>query len=199
MTPQQALSDYEICLESLRIEEAAYKLKKDALAAKRMKIESYLLQQGSELETLPMIISEDRPFIAWCLKRRTDASAIEAHMQIDDVLVPQLAASIKDDTTQLKSGLEVIESWLLKRLNECGANNFSTDLGTASRTTVKRYSIADKKLFMKDALEHGYESEVTVSVRPNSKLMTQLVEENGELPAGVSMTQIYECRVTKSK
>jgi hypothetical protein len=199
MTPKQALIDYEICLKSIRKAEDDYARIKTVLVSKRMKIESYLLQQGVEFEALPLIVAEDRPFLNWNLKRKTDASAIETHMQIDDTMIPKLTASIKEEVDAQKAALEVIENWTLARLNECGVNNFSTDFGTASRMTVKRYSIADKKLFLKDALKHGYESDVTVSVRPNSKLMTTLVEENGELPAGVSMTQIYEARFTKGK
>jgi hypothetical protein len=200
MTPTQALKDYEACLTALRDSEAVYAAKKSALVEKRKKIEAYLVQEVSgSLETVPEIVSEDRAFTAWLLKRKTDASAVEAHMQIDDVVMPRLKAAYDGETEELKSALEVLELWTLKRLSDSGLNNFSTDAGTASRTTVTYYRIADKALLAKDALDNGYASELTLSIPRNSKFLKGLLEERGELPAGVTMTQTYECRITKAK
>ncbi len=197
MTPEKALQDLEICLKSLRKAEEDYKLIRDALVAKRTKIESWLIQNTADLETVPDTAKEDRPFTAWLITKHTDASAVEAHMQIDDVLMPQIKAASKEAEDELKNGLEVIESWALKELNERGAKNFSTDSGTISRTTVTYYKIADKALLVKDALANGYASELTLSIPRNSKFMSGKLEEDGELPAGVTMSQTYEVRVTK--
>jgi len=95
--------------------------------------------------------------------------------------------------------MEVLENYALKQLNERGANNFNTDYATVSRTKVTTYKIADKSLFIKDAIENGYASEVTVSIARNSKFMSTMAEERGELPAGVSSSSFYEARFSKGK
>jgi len=200
MTPTKALKDYETCLTAIRDCEEVYAAKKAALVEKRKKIEAWLIAEASgSLETVPEIVSEDRAFTAWLLKRKTDASAVEAHMQIDDIVIPRMKAAYEAETEELKAALEVLESWTLKRLSDSGLNNFSTDAGTASRTTITYYKIADKVLLAKDAIDNGYASELTLSIPRNSKFMKGLLEERGELPAGVTMTQTYECRITKSK
>ena len=199
MTPEKALQDLETCLQSLRRAEADYRKAVDTLVAKREKIEDWLVKNAADLDSVPEIVWDDRPFTAWQLSRHTDASAVKAHMQIDDVLIPTVNAEAKAVVDELKAGLEAIENWALKCLNERGANNFTTDDGTASRTTVTYYKIADKALLVQDALANGYASELTITVPRNSKFMKTMLEENGELPAGVMMSQTFDVRFTKGK
>ena len=198
MNQDKALKDYATCLQMIRDRSEAFEQELTILANKRMKIESWLIQNGQNIEVVPQIVEDDRPFVAWVLVPQTDMNATKYYMQMRDVLKPEIENKSKDRVAELKAGMETIENWALQQLNERGGNGFKTDSATVSRTTVTSYKVADKALLVKDAVENGYASELPISFRPNSSLMSDILKERGELPAGVSSSTFYEARFTKS-
>jgi hypothetical protein len=108
-------------------------------------------------------------------------------MQIDDVLLVELQKEVDAKIKVLKEQKELLESYALAVMTERKCSNFGvTGVGRVENRTSIKYNVADKVLFVGEAIKNGYVTELTISVRPNSKLLASIVEETGELPAGVS-------------
>src|SRR5512135_2357022 len=167
--------------------------KKDAeFVQEKSEIERQLLTTEIEVE-IPEELYDDEPYLAWKLDKKTDGSAIKAYITIRDILIPEQERQIKNNVDNLKASMGELENWALRELQERKASHFGVKgAGRAQLDTVTRYNMADKSLFVKWAVDNGAESELTVTVRPNSKFMTSVVEENGELPPGVSSYTEYK-------
>lgn len=187
MTPTAAISDLVKVLQKQKELEEKFKSDNAKWENTKTKIVKYLLEQSEAVENTPQEITEQLPYLAWKIGEKTDNSLISAHMQIDDVLIPEYEKQNKDVVEQLKSQKEELEKYALALMTERKCSNFSvTGIGRVENRTSIKYNVADKKLFVDDAVKNGYVSELTITVRPNSKFMAGLVEETGELPAGVA-------------
>ncbi len=199
MTVEQALKDYAKCLNIMESDRKVFENEQSVLRAKRDKMEKFLLEQAVEVEQVPEVVYYQRPFIAWKLTPKTDYSVVKCQMEIDDRIIPEVKNKFEPEIKDLKEQLDALEGWTLRRLQESGAKSFKIEgVGTASIMKVSKYSINDKALFIDWAVDKGVTSELTVSVRPNSKFMAAVVEETGELPQGISAVSNFEVRFTKA-
>lgn len=184
---QSAINDLVKVLEKQQALKDKYQADNAKWESTKAKIEQYLLESGETVDNLPDVIKEQEPYLAWKISGKTDESLIAAHMQIDDKIIPQLENELKAIIEPLKEQKETLEQYALAVLNERKCSNFGvTGVGRVENRTNVRYSVSDKKLFVADALKNGYADEITVTIRPNSKLLAGIVEETGELPSGVS-------------
>ncbi len=175
-----------------------YDKKDKELLEEKNSIERLLLSNEDIQIEVPEELYDDEPYLAWKLSDKTDGSAIKAYITIRDMLIPEKERQIKNDVDNLKASMAELENWALRELQERKASNFGVKgSGRAQLDTITRYNMADKSLFVKWAVENGAESELTVTVRPNSKFMSTIVEENGELPPGVSSFTEYKVKFVK--
>lgn len=187
MTQQdKALATYVKMLNKEQEIFDTYKAEMDKLLEDKAKVEKFLMNSG-EFQEIPEIIKERSPFLAWKILPKTDESVIATHMQIDDVLIPQVTKTMKDKIKELDDQLSQVESWALAELVRRKASNASVKgVGRVELRTDAKYSINDKREFIGWAVDNNMEEELTVSLRPNSKFVTRVVEETGELPPAVS-------------
>jgi hypothetical protein len=152
----------------------------------KQKISAYLLEQTQPIH-VPEEIKEMEPYIAWKVGEKDDESLIAAHMQIDDVIIPAMQKEIDSKIAKLKEQKEELEKYALAVMEQRKCSNFGvTGIGRVENRTSVKYSVADKKLFVDWAVKEHCEDELSISLRPNSKFMAAVVENSGELPAGVS-------------
>lgn len=195
-TLQSALTQYRLICDKLAELQAKHTAEKAQLEATKTKIRSWLSECGQEGETHEWLIEAD-PALAWVVSEKSDGLAMRLHMLMDDVRIPEVERVTKEAIKPMKDAVEAIENWVLKQLLDRGAKNFSADGGTASLRTDVKYQIADKKLFVDWAVKNQAESELTITLRPNSKFMASVVENQGELPQGVSSFKEQKCVFTK--
>ena len=187
MKTEAAITDYAKILKKQQVLKDAYVEESTKLEHIKHKIETYLVDLAEPVKEVPEIIKEQSPYFAWKWSIKTDETLISAHMQIDDVLLVEMQKEVDAKIKALKEQKEAIESYALAVMTERGCSNFGvTGIGRVENRTNTRYTVNDKKLFVADALKNGYADEITVTVRPNSKLLAQIVEERSELPPGVS-------------
>ena len=170
------------------------------LKEKRERIEKFVLESADErLAEVPEIVASLSPFVAWKATPITDGSTIAAHMAIDDRLIPEVENERKALKAVFEAQLDILEGHMLQRLTEAGTSSTSVSgVGRAEKRLETKYSIPDKKLFIDWAVANGAESELTISVRPNSKFMAKVVEDQGDLPPGISHFKAYKCVVVKA-
>ncbi len=172
----------------------------DKLAKRQENIEKFVMEwQGDLLPEVPEIVSEKAPFIAWKAMSATEGSTIKTQMQIDDVIIPSIENERKALKASYDEQLKLLEGWMLQRLTEANTSSMSVaGVGRAEKRLETKYSIPDKALFAQWAVDNGASSELTISLRPNSKFMAKVVEENGELPPGVQQTRSYKVCFVKA-
>lgn len=195
-TLQSALAQYRLVADKLAELQAKHTAELSQLEATKTKIRSWLMECNQEGETHEWLVECD-PALAWTVSEKSDGLAMRLHMLMDDVKIPEAELSTKNSIKPMKDAVESIENWALKQLLDRGAKNFSADGGTASLRTDVKYQIADKKLFVDWAVKNQAESELTITLRPNSKFMASVVENQGELPQGVSSFKEQRCTFTK--
>lgn len=195
-TLQSALAQYRLVADKLAELQAKHTAELSQLEATKTKIRSWLMECNQEGETHEWLVEAD-PALAWVVSEKSDGLAMRLHMLMDDVKIPEVELGTKNSIKPMKDAVESIENWALKQLLDRGAKNFSADGGTASLRTDVKYQIADKKLFVDWAVKNQAESELTITIRPNSKFMASVVENQSELPQGVSSFKEQKCVFTK--
>lgn len=196
-TLPKVLADYKDCLNKISLLEAEHASKVAKLTAIKAKIRQWLSECPEETEVHEWLVGAD-PAMAWKVSKKSDGLATRLHMLMDDVMIPEAKRESDESVKPMKDALEAIENWSLAQLIERGAKNFKTDDGTASLRTDVKYQIADKVLFVDWAVKNGAESELTITLRPNSKFMAAVVDRDAELPSGVSSFREQKCVFTKA-
>ena len=185
MTPEQALEKYQKLLYKEAEIHARVASDLEKLALARKKAEEYIASNCKDMNA-PDWLFEENPALYWQVSKKSEGLAVKCHMEIDDVRIPQLEAETKGKVENLKTTIEEIEKWSLAQLLAGDMTSFKVSgLGSASIRKSIKYSVADKSLFVRQAVKEGFESELTVTLRPNSKFIASYVESKNELPSGV--------------
>jgi len=195
-TPESALKQYRLVTEKLTELETKHKAETAQLEATKAKIRSYLMESGYEGEILEWLIEAD-PALAWVVSEKSDGLAVRLHMLMDDDLIPQAENEYKQSVAPMKEAIDSIEKWGLEQLLARGSKGFKSTEGSAQLRTDTKYKIEDKKLLVEDSIKNGYASELTVTLRPNSKFAQQFVENSGYLMPGVSSFREQKCVFVK--
>lgn len=195
-TPETALKQYRLICDKLTELEAEHRGKTAQLEATRAKIRSYLTESGYEGEVLEWLIEAD-PALAWTVSEKSDGLAVRLHMLMDDDLIPRAENDYKQSVAAMKEAIDNIEKWGLEQLLARGSKGFKSTEGSAQLRTDTKYSISDKVLLIQDAIKNGYGSELTITMRSNSKFAAKYVEDNSELMPGVSSFREQRCIFVK--
>lgn len=195
-TPETALKQYRLICDKLTELEAEHRAKTAQLDATRAKIRSYLTESGYQGEVLEWLIEAD-PALAWTVSEKSDGLAVRLHMLMDDDLIPRAENDYKQSVAPMKEAIDAIEKWGLEQLLTRGSKGFKSSEGSAQLRTDTKYQIADKKLFVSWAVQNEAEAELTITLRPNSKFMAKVVEDQQELPQGVSSFREQKCVFVK--
>lgn len=195
-TPESALKAYRTVTDKLAELAAKHKAEFLQLEQTKAKIRQYLIESGHEGEIHEWLIEAD-PALAWAISEKSDGLAVRLHMLMDDDLIPQAENEYKQSVAPMKDAIDAIEKWGLEQLLARGSKGFKSSEGSAQLRTDTKYKIEDKKLLVEDSLKNGYASELTVTLRPNSKFAQQFVESTGYLMPGVSQFREQKCVFVK--
>lgn len=195
-TPESALKQYRLVTDKLTELEAKHKAETAQLEATKAKIRSYLMESGHEGEVHEWLVDAD-PALAWVVSEKSDGLAVRLHMLMDDDLIPRAENEYKQSVAPMKEAIDSIEKWGLEQLLARGSKGFKSTEGSAQLRTDTKYQIVDKKLFVDWAVQNQAEAELTITLRPNSKFMAKVVEDQSELPQGVSSFREQKCVFVK--
>lgn len=195
-TPESALKQYKTICDKLDAAKAEYTAKIAEMVNVKAKIRQYLIESGHEGEVHEWLVESD-PALAWVVSEKSDGLAVRLHMLMDDDLIPQAENEYKQSVAPMKEAIDAIEKWGLEQLLARGSKGFKSTEGSAQLRTDTKYKIEDKKLLVEDSLKNGYASELTVTLRPNSKFAQQFVENSGYLMPGVSSFREQKCVFVK--
>jgi hypothetical protein len=158
------------------------------------KVAAYLVTTA-EVSDVPQVIKEDMPFLAWQLMEKNDALAIEIYRTLRET-VQESNRKAKDFETINNEHKDTVGNWLLKSLNESGANSVNCGVvGKAYKKLKVQASAADWDAFLHWVDEQkAYDA---VQKRVNSSFVSKYEEENGELPPFLNVHKEFEVIVTK--
>lgn len=195
-TPESALQQYKQIVERLDALQAEHKAKVVQLETTKTKIENWLTENVTDFET-PEWLFEVNPSLNWQIGVKSDGLAVKTHMHIDDGVLVSMKQAYDQSKKPLDECVDSIEKWGLEQLLARGSKGFKSTEGSAQLRTDTKYQIVDKKLFVDWAVENQAEAELTITLRPNSKFMSKVVEDSGELPQGVSSFREQKCVFVK--
>lgn len=195
-TPESALKQYKLVCDKLDAAKAEHTAKIAEMVNVKAKIRQYLIESGHEGDVHEWLIESD-PALAWVVSEKSDGLAVRLHMLMDDDLIPQAENEYKQSVAPMKEAIDSIEKWGLEQLLARGSKGFKSTEGSAQLRTDTKYQIVDKKLFVDWAVKNQAEAELTITLRANSKFMSKVVEDSGELPQGVSSFREQKCVFVK--
>lgn len=195
-TPESALKQYKIVCDKLDAAKAEYTAKIAEMVNVKAKIRQYLIESGHEGDVHEWLIEAD-PALAWVVSEKSDGLAVRLHMLMDDDLIPQAENEYKQSVAPMKEAIDSIEKWGLEQLLARGSKGFKSTEGSAQLRTDVKYQIVDKRLFVDWSVKNQAEAELTITLRPNSRFMAKVIEDQGETPAGVSSFREQKCVFVK--
>lgn len=188
MTPKTALKDYQTLLARRKELEETFASEVAKIDATAQKIEAYL--DGKQVDSVPQEVFEYSPMLAWTISaNKTDELMFQTYRGLE-TKVKELERTIKKPIDSAKEGMEAVKQYAYKLLQERKSTGFAVSgWGEVSEEVKHVYKIDNLAALISEAISQGYEGQLTVTIRANSKLMEQIKEENeGRLPPGVSET-----------
>lgn len=188
MTPKTAINDLSKILTHRKQLEAIFAQEVAKINTATAKIESYL--EGKSVDSVPIEFFESNPYLAWTISaNKTDELMFQTYRGLESK-VKELERTIKKSVDSAKEQMESIKQYAYKLLQERKSTGFTVaGFGEVSEEVKHVYKIDNLDALISEAVSQGYEGQLSVTIRANSKLMEQIKEENeGRLPPGVSET-----------
>lgn len=127
----------------------------------------------------------------------TDHELIELYLKFKAVVAKKKDAYEAEVEPYVK-GMATIENEFLKRLDERGADNTKTDVGTAYRSTITNFNVVDQQAFLQFCLQYPSLSDI-YTIKPVKDPIKEYMN-GGEvaLPPGLEQTQFTRINVRRT-
>ena len=128
----------------------------------------------------------------------TDKDLIEKYVSMRDFIDVKKKA-FEDITKPYKAGMDTIETALLARLVERGADNTKTDAGTAYKVEHVNVKVVDREKFVEFIMQEWETigNEMLLAA-PQKDAVRQYVDSNGRSPPGIEVSYFTDVNVRKS-
>ena len=124
----------------------------------------------------------------------TDLQLIEHYVKLR-ILVAEKTKALTDALKPYKAGMETIETALMARLIQRGADNTKTEAGTAYKVEHMNIKVVDREKFLDYALNGG---EDMLLASPQKDAVRQYLDEHKANPPGVEVSFFADINVRKS-
>lgn len=101
----------------------------------------------------------------------------------------------KEGLERPKKAMEILEGKLLEELEAQNVDSFKTPAGTAYRKRVVSATVEDQQAFM-DFVLNGEHLDA-LDVKANKTFVKEMMDQTGEVPPGVKVTQIYDVGIRR--
>ena len=128
----------------------------------------------------------------------TDKDLIEKYVSMRDFIAVKKKA-FEEITKPYKAGMDTIETALLARLVERGADNTKTDAGTAYKVAHVNVKVVDREKFVEFIMQEWETigNEMLLAA-PQKDAVRQYVDSNGRSPPGIEVSYFTDVNVRKS-
>lgn len=124
----------------------------------------------------------------------TDLQLITQYVKLRDHVATRTKA-LTDALKPYKSGMETIETALMARLIQRGADNTKTEAGTAYKVEHLNVKVVDREKFIEYALNGGGDM---LLASPQKDAVRQYLDAHKANPPGVEVTYFSDINVRKS-
>ena len=100
----------------------------------------------------------------------------------------------KDSIKQDETDIDLLENLLLAEINKLGGQSIKTASGTALRTTLTSFRVADRECWVNWVIANNQGDMLTLHVAKEA--VKEYTDQNG-LPPGLNMTTIHRCNVRR--
>lgn len=145
-------------------------------------------------------------------------AVVERYIQLRDEKA-SIAERHKTELSPIVEGMDVIERWLLAQMDQMGVDSLKTTAGTPYKAVTKSVKMIDPEAYKRfvfedviDAMERIDPTNMPdmmglltnsikwdlIDFRPLKKGVTELIEETGELPPGLEVSQFQTINIRRS-
>jgi hypothetical protein len=124
----------------------------------------------------------------------TDLQLIEHYVKLRDIVTTKTKA-LTEALKPYKAGMETIETALMARLIQRGADNTKTEAGTAYKVEHMNIKVLDREKFLDYALNGGEEM---LLASPQKDAVRQYLDVHKANPPGVEVSFFADINVRKS-
>ena len=108
----------------------------------------------------------------------------------------EIEAAVKEKTSKIREGLDLIEAFLIQKADETGVTSFKTDAGTAFLSHVNIANVADWDAVLEFVkTKEAYD---LLERRVNKTAVKEYIDRDGAVPAGVNFTSRVSLNVRKA-
>ena len=100
----------------------------------------------------------------------------------------------KDSIKQDETDIDLLENLLLAEINKLDGQSIKTANGTALRTTLTSFRVADRETWVNWVIANNQGDLLTLHVAKEA--VKEYTDQNG-LPPGLNMTTIHRCNVRR--
>ena len=100
----------------------------------------------------------------------------------------------KDSIKQDETDIDLLENLLLAEINKLDGQSIKTANGTALRTTLTSFRVADRETWVNWVIANNQGDMLTLHVAKEA--VKEYADQNG-LPPGLNMTTIHRCNVRR--
>ena len=128
---------------------------------------------------------DDKPSAGWLIKKYLETR----HS------ITILTDRFEKEVRPYKEGLETIENLLGEEINRLEGQAIKTVDGTAYRSTITNFRVADRDAWLTWVFETGHRDMLTAHVAKDAVKEFMTEENKGAPPPGLNVTQIYKINV----
>jgi hypothetical protein len=111
--------------------------------------------------------------------------------------IAKLTARYDDEMAPYKDGMALLEGMLAEEINRLEGQSIKTEFGTAYRSTVTSFRVADRETWLNWVFDHNQRDMLTTHVAKDA--IKDYTEAKGGTPPGLNVTTIYKINVRGSE
>ena len=124
----------------------------------------------------------------------TFEQVVRAYRQLRDQK-KELEQHQKEEKKVIQDKMSILETWLIKNMQNQGTNSIATDEGTAYLSEPKSVTTSDGSAFLEYVIANEYWS--LLDARPNKTAVEEHIAEHGCAPPGVNVSAIVRANVRR--
>lgn len=111
--------------------------------------------------------------------------------------IVKLTARYDEEMLPYKDGMALIENLLAEEINRLEGQSIKTEFGTAYRSTVTSFKVADRQTWLDWVFENNQRDMLTTHVAKDA--VKDYSEAKGGTPPGLNVTTIYKINIRSAE
>jgi hypothetical protein len=127
------------------------------------------------------------------VEKPSAAQLIKKYIECRDSIA-KITARYDKEIQPYKNGMELVEGLLADEINRLEGQSIKTEHGTAYRSTITQFKVADRDTWFDWVFEHNQRDMLTANTAKDA-VKEYLDNNGGSPPPGLNMTRLYKINI----